>query len=52
MLRYGSTEPRQVPVAAAEPPCIALAIDRDTGVTTQEPCSGSRVLVAEQHDRQ
>ncbi len=49
IIRYGGVESRSAPpVVTAGPACIALAIDRDTGVTTQEPCSTSRVLVAEQ----
>jgi hypothetical protein len=29
-----------------QPACIALAIDRDTGTTTTQPCAGTPMLVA------
>ncbi|RTL63605.1 MAG: hypothetical protein EKK41_23065 [Hyphomicrobiales bacterium] len=47
--RFGVEEsPRLSPKVADEGPCIALAIDRDTGIAVAEPCSGARVLLAEQ----
>lgn len=31
---------------ALQPSCIALAIDRDSGTTTTQPCAGTPVLLA------
>ena len=31
-----------------QPACIALAIDRDSGTTSTQPCAGTPVLVAGQ----
>jgi hypothetical protein len=40
--------PAPTPRVSDEGPCIALAIDRDTGIAVPEPCSGTRLLLAEQ----
>lgn len=47
--RFGLKDgPLPAPKFADQAPCIALAIDRETGIAVAEPCSGSRMLVAEQ----
>lgn len=33
---------------ALQPACIALAIDRDSGTTSTQPCAGTPVLLAGQ----
>lgn len=47
--RFGVKDsPQPLPKVADQGPCIALAIDRETGIAVAEPCTGRRVLVAEQ----
>ncbi len=53
-LLYAFAGPAPAPLAAEETPgtpCIAIAIDRDTGIATSAPCSAGRLLLAEQRQR-
>ena len=45
-LWWASAQPEEPARSVLQPACIALAIDRDSGTTTTQPCAGSPVLVA------
>lgn len=50
-LWWASSSPRGTEGSALRPACIAFAINRTSGQTTQEPCPGTPMLFAETQDR-
>jgi hypothetical protein len=45
-LWWASAEPPVSERSSLQPACIALAIDRDSGTTSTQPCAGTPVLIA------